>query len=315
MSFSGNERDPLFINDGTGHFVDQGYAAGVDLPGDGRSGVFADLDGDGKLDLIVHQLNAPKVAVLRNDSAPDNHSLEVRAVGVHTNRMGLGVNVQACVEGTCQVREIHLGHGYLASGPAVAHFGVGKAQQVDLRITWPVGGGEVRFKQVPVDGVVTITEEAPAFDFKPYARVPFGPPIPPGLTASVVVPSVKSGTPLVVNLWAPWCKPCREEAPVLASVGAAHPGVQTLALALDPDLEKDRKQARPLGITWPVAAADATQDAALSRALDGLDLPSTLAFDASGALVGVVVGKVSPAALELLFQRAAGAVAPLDGGR
>lgn len=313
MSFSGNERDPLFMNEGNGHFEDRGYQARVDLPGDGRANVWADLDGDGDLDLVVRQLQAPKLVVLRNDLSSNNKSIEVSLVGTKTNRMGVGALVQACAGASCQVQEIHAGHGFEASGPALAHFGIGESPAVEVTVTWPTGAVQ-KLGSVPAGAKIRATEGKDGFETLAAKKVALGPVGPPPLTLGALAASAhddalsaaaKSGKPALVNLWAPWCKPCREEAPLLDAFaqkrGAA---VSVVALSMEPDLAKDATSAKDLGLGWPIAAANPDQEAVLERALDSIDLPATLAFDAQGRLVDAVIGKVSAADLERLARSA-----------
>ncbi|MBS2029627.1 MAG: ASPIC/UnbV domain-containing protein [Deltaproteobacteria bacterium] len=314
MSFSGNERDPLFANDGTGHFEDVGYQANVDLPGDGRSSAFADLDGDGDLDLVVHQLNAPNLVVFRNDSDGSNKSIEVSLRGVKTNRMGLGAVVSACVADKCQSRELRAGHGYLSQGPALAHFGVGPAATAEVSVTWPTGVIQ-KLGTVPAGSKIRATEGKDGFENILVKKAQLGPPPAPVLSLQALVDAnpgdaalaaaAKSGKPVLVNVWAPWCKPCSEEAPVLDSFRkAAQDKVETLALSMEPDAQKDTDALKALGSGWTLALSNPAQEAILARALDGIDLPATLAFDAQGRLAGGVVGKVSAESLQRLANRA-----------
>src|SRR5256885_9930823 len=140
MSFSGNEEDALFVNDGEGHFEDRCFQSRLDVRGDGRSSVFADFDGDGDPDLLLRQLQRPKLILFRNE-APPGHWLRVELQGKKSNRMGVGALVRARFGAAWQTRLIRAGHGYLSQGPAEAHFGLGagasKSGTVEVR--WPSG--------------------------------------------------------------------------------------------------------------------------------------------------------------------------------
>ena len=73
QSFSGNEEDTLFMNDGRGHFTDCAAQARVDLRTDGRASAWADLDNDGDLDLVMHQIQSPELRMFRNDLPAGRH--------------------------------------------------------------------------------------------------------------------------------------------------------------------------------------------------------------------------------------------------
>jgi hypothetical protein len=53
FSFSGYERDPLYLNTGAKKFVDISGVSGIDSITDGRAGVFADFDNDGDTDVFM----------------------------------------------------------------------------------------------------------------------------------------------------------------------------------------------------------------------------------------------------------------------
>ncbi|HEY0784314.1 MAG TPA: VCBS repeat-containing protein, partial [Acidobacteriaceae bacterium] len=65
-SWSGHERNVLYCNHGDGTFSEISGAAGLDFPEDARSFALADLDGDGRLEVILKNRNAPQVRVLHN---------------------------------------------------------------------------------------------------------------------------------------------------------------------------------------------------------------------------------------------------------
>jgi len=61
-----------------------------------------------------------------------------------------------------------------------------------------------------------------------------------------------AGRPVVLNFWATWCAPCREEMPTLSQVSARNAGeVQFVGLSQD-DPAKVRDFARTLGVSYPL---------------------------------------------------------------
>jgi thiol-disulfide isomerase/thioredoxin len=116
------------------------------------------------------------------------------------------------------------------------------------------------------------------------------------------------GRVLVVNFWASWCAPCREEIPGLLRVQQrfASNGVQVVGIAVD-SVEKSRQAAGEMGITYPVlvgglAVIDITRR--LGNRAGGL--PYTVVLDREGRLVTTHLGIISERQLEELLRPALG---------
>lgn len=103
------------------------------------------------------------------------------------------------------------------------------------------------------------------------------------------------GKPVVLNLWATWCPPCRREMPVLASAQAAHPGVAFVFANQGETATAVRAYLARAGLRLDNVLLDGAT--ALARETASPGLPTTLFFDARGRLVDRRMGELSPATL------------------
>lgn len=129
----------LFANLGDGTFRDVSSDAGLTLARAHRGSAFADLDNDGKVDVVVSALG--ESAELWQNVSPDpNHWLVLRLTGTRSNRDGIGAKIRV----GDQFNHVTTAVGYASSSPSTVHFGTGKLEKIDrIEIRWPSGNVQV----------------------------------------------------------------------------------------------------------------------------------------------------------------------------
>ena len=103
------------------------------------------------------------------------------------------------------------------------------------------------------------------------------------------------GRAVLLNLWATWCVPCREEMPTLDHLEAAKggPGFEVVAVNVDTSrLERRATFLDSIGVKSLKRYSDSSGDAFETLRKDGkaLGLPVTLVIDKDGCELGAVEG-------------------------
>ena len=105
--------------------------------------VYADLDNDGDLDIVVNNLNG-EAGVYENRTTGGNHFLKIRLKGAGKNVFGIGAKVTLFTGGGLMMRILNPYRGFQSSVEPVLHFGLGAISSVDsLQIRWPDGDVQV----------------------------------------------------------------------------------------------------------------------------------------------------------------------------
>jgi enediyne biosynthesis protein E4 len=159
------QRKLLYKNLRNGRFDDVSYDAGpgISEPVPARGCAFGDFDNDGDLDMVVNTVNDfPQL--LRCDSRTANNWIKIKTIGTKSNRSGIGARIK-CVthlpgEKTIhpQIDEVRSGGGYFSQNDLRVHFGIGKAENVELlEIRWPSGLVET-LKDIKPNQVIFVKE-------------------------------------------------------------------------------------------------------------------------------------------------------------
>ena len=135
-------RHYAFRNQGNLSFTDETVSWGLTTPSFGNGAVYADLDGDGALDLVVNNTN-DEAFVYRNNARSlfkENHFLQVSLVGDGSNRLAVGAKVTVQNGSQALYQELEATRGFQSSVDYTLTFGLGKADTVtSLKVEWPDG--------------------------------------------------------------------------------------------------------------------------------------------------------------------------------
>jgi hypothetical protein len=159
------QRKLLYRNLRNGKFEDisEAVGPGISAPSASRGCAFGDFDNDGDIDFVVNCVNeAPQL--IRCDTSLNNNWIKVRTIGVKSNRSGIGARLR-CVTQVAgeakphsQIDEVRSGGGYFSQNDLRVHFGLGKAEKVDLlEIRWPSGVVDA-LKDVKVNQLIFVKE-------------------------------------------------------------------------------------------------------------------------------------------------------------
>lgn len=142
ISWNGYEHNALLMNIGGKDFVNVGYLMGVAFEFDSRTAVSGDLDGDGRVDLIVEHddpRNGKSILhFVRNEWEHANHWIGVHLDSTRRNVSPLGAKATITLSGGKKLLQHNLsGHSVWAQHANTVHFGLGQESNVEqLEIVW-----------------------------------------------------------------------------------------------------------------------------------------------------------------------------------
>jgi hypothetical protein len=123
----------------------------------GRGSAYADIDGDGDLDVVLTQSGGAPL-LLRNEQNLHHHWLRLKMVGTQHNRDGIGAWIKVRVNGDTLWRQVMPTRSYLSQSELPVTLGLGAAAQPEIvEVIWP-GGATQRLEHIDVDQVVIVTE-------------------------------------------------------------------------------------------------------------------------------------------------------------
>lgn len=320
MSFSGHERDKLWINRGEDGFADLSDISGADSENDGRAAIAADFDDDGDLDLFVHHIQRERHGLLRNDIGTPGGAtsrflkIRLRATKSQYEAIGATVRVRTPLGPLSQV--LARGSGFVSCLPSELVFGLGAAETAEVEVIWP-GARRESFGSLPANTRALLVEGSgkPEPIAARTRRLPD--PLPAGLKlaqgdlvprialvdgrgreALLDVRELGGGKTLFLNLWASWCPPCVAELPTLQAI-ADRGEIAVVAIGLDPPGSRDtvrglleRRGVRFETFYLPESASSGVPGIDAIVDLERLPIPTTLVISPAGRIEAVMRGPV-----------------------
>lgn len=305
MSFSGFERNALYLARGDGTYLDISGVSGLDSITDGRGLAFGDLDNDGDLDVVMTPVQELARLVFRNNVGQDNAFVRVTVRGTRSASDAFGTVVRLESELGIQTKIKAGGSGFLSHSDPRLLFGLGRGEagEYRLNVRWPSGDEENHLVRAGESVVITEKEGIERVDEVPFAlpdpesaserilrtlNLEAGEPFP---TLAGIEELGKPGRRTLINIWATWCVPCAVEMPELERVypELSAAGIDLVGLSVDTATDRVPGYLEGKGITYPnhIVSED---DFAEIFAGDALTVPLTVLLDDAGRVVEAYSG-------------------------
>ncbi len=127
----------VYKNKGDLNFEKVNEKWGISFKGFSNGSVYADLDNDGDLEIVINNIDDP-ASFFENKSAASQNSISIQFTGPDKNPLGIGTKVYLKTDTETQFQELTLSRGFQSSIAPRMHFGLGKNEQIDsLKIVWP----------------------------------------------------------------------------------------------------------------------------------------------------------------------------------
>ena len=157
---SSNVTNYIFKNKQGHSFQNNNQEWGINQPSNSNGAVYADLDNDGDLDLVVNNINQPAF-IYKNESQKlnSNHFLQLHLTGEAGNTQGLGAKLNLYHNGQIQSLEQNPARGYLSNVSFNLHFGLGNAEKADSLIVIWSSGKVQRLYNIKANQLLNISEK------------------------------------------------------------------------------------------------------------------------------------------------------------
>jgi Flp pilus assembly protein TadD/peroxiredoxin len=332
-AWNGSERNVFFANNRDGTFSDVSGVVGLDFRDDSRAFALADFDGDGRLEMVLKNRNAPQVRVLRLAMNGIGNSIALRLRGDNSNRDAIGAAVTVEAGTLRQTKYLQVGSGFLSQHTKELFFGLGQNQgSVRASVRWPSGLTQT-LDGLPINHRVEIQEGVREFVAKPFATSPpswvqagdlaRGEVLPSSVGTWLVEPvrAVDFSLPdltgnlrdlrsfpgrfLLLNFWTMTSPACHDQLQLLrkSQSALASGGLQVIAINVDDPSEVHTLQsfASKAGLSFPILQA--TRELAgiynivyrylFDRHRD-LSFPTSFLINEAGNIVKVYQGALTP---------------------
>jgi len=318
FSFSGYERDALYLNLCNKKFLDISGVSGLDSISDGRGAILADFDNDGDLDVFLTTLQGHAHLLFRNNVGQASHYLRVTLEGgpdIGRDAYGAVVRVKTSAGILTKIKSG--GDGFLSQHDPRLLFGLGQDDRAEwMEVTWPDGKVEPFEANARAGSSLLLRRGAgraeplalgrahlpdpltPAESFARGLKIAVGKTMPDlalktleGGTTSLYE-QLRPGRRTLVNIWATWCAPCAREMPELENLRTrlSARGIDLLGLNLDTEPDANiRGFVAKTGVQYPIFLGGVAAVEQL-YATDEMSVPISILLAEDGTVLEIIPG-------------------------